>query len=60
MRADQVIPFIERWTGESVAPMVELKRPSSMDEAALRQASQDPQPTKSQRLVSHTGWSPLA
>ena len=56
MRADQVIPFIERWTGESVAPMVELKRPSSMDEAALRQASQDPQPTKSQRLVSHTGW----
>jgi diguanylate cyclase (GGDEF)-like protein len=59
MAADQVIPFIERWTGERVAPLSRLTAPSPLDEAALRQASQEAQPSQSQRLVLHTGWSPL-
>ena len=59
MAADQVIPFIERWTGEQVAPLSRLTAPSPLDEAALRQASQEAQPSQSQRLVLHTGWSPL-
>lgn len=59
MAADQVIPFIERWTGESVAPLSPLTAPSPLDEVALRQASQEAQPSQSLRLVSHTGWSPL-
>ncbi len=59
MAADHVIAFIERWTGESVAPLPGLTVQSPLDESALRQASLEAQPSQSQRLVLHTGWAPL-
>jgi hypothetical protein len=59
MPASEVIPFIERWTGDYVPRTPHQPAPSPLKAVAPHPAPPEAPPPPSQRQVLHTGWTPM-